>query len=643
MTYFALARRWRPQTFAEVAAQSHVTETLLKAIESGRVASAYLFSGPRGSGKTTAARLLAKAVNCDQPKAGEPCGKCTSCLAIAEGRSLDVLEIDGASNNSVDDVRELRESVRYAPSVPGKRKIYIVDEVHMLSTGAFNALLKTLEEPPAHVVFVFATTEARKVPATILSRCQRFDFRRLHVDEIRARLAHIVKHEKLDLEPDALFLLAKRADGSLRDGLSLLDQVLSSTSGTIRASQVAEILGVVPEDLYFDLTTAIRARDAARALGVLHTALRAGSDPASFALGVVEHLRNLMLLAVDPELRGNVTLGEVHLRRAEELSREFSREDLLYLLQRAAAVHDEVRRASQPSVVLEAALVEMAHFESRVALSELLERMGGPGPGAPPAGAGSGTAASARGVAAGGRTASGRGGARAETELTGLPMDPAAARVETPAVLDATPLPAIAVPARIAASAVLPLAAGGPRPASASVAPRAAGSSAAATVVALDLEVVRARWTEFTQALRASKAMLAHCLAEGQPVRFESGKLEVWFAPEQNFHQHLFEDALRKRELEPYLKAFFGRAMQVGLAPATSRPADGAAIGIADGTSAGTVTTTATSGAARLTTEDVLRGRRDALADVVERTPGLDDIITAFDGEVLDDSQPDPR
>src|SRR5262245_38629580 len=397
MSYTAMARRYRPQRFADVAAQSHVTETLKSALsgkrpaasekrasagekspgkgeksgdKSGdRVAAAYLFAGPRGSGKTTVARILAKAVNCPNVQGGEPCGECDTCKSIAEGRSLDVLEIDGASNNSVDDVRELRENVRYAASEPGKRKVYIIDEVHMLSAGAFNALLKTLEEPPSHVLFVFATTEPRKVPQTILSRCQRFDFRRLQSSEILERLQDICKREQVDIEPAALFVIAKRADGSLRDGLSLLDQVISSTSGRIREPEVARLLGLVRDELYLDLGEAILAHDPVRALGLLHQALGEGADPSSFALGLVEHLRNLLLLSVDSGLQKSVQLGDAELERAQELAKRFRTEDLLFLLNRAAVVYEETRTLGSPSVVLEAAIVELARFESRVVLS----------------------------------------------------------------------------------------------------------------------------------------------------------------------------------------------------------------------------------------------------------------------------------
>jgi DNA polymerase-3 subunit gamma/tau len=609
MSYLAMARRFRPQRFSEVAAQTHITETLRRALESDRVASAYLFAGPRGSGKTTVARILAKAVNCDHAQSGEPCAECESCRGIADGRSLDTLEIDGASNNSVDDVRELRENVGYAASSPGKRKIYIIDEVHMLSTGAFNALLKTLEEPPSHVVFVFATTEPRKVPQTILSRCQRFDFRRLLIEEIRERLQGICKKEKVDIEPAALFVIAKRADGSMRDGMSLLDQVISSTSGSIRESQVADVLGLVREEIYIDLSEAILEHDAVRALQLLHAALREGSDPAGFALGLVEHLRNLLLLSVDASLRGTVQLGESHLQRAEALAARFRTEDLLYLLNRAAALHEEARNVSNPAVSLEAAMVEMARFESRVLLSEVLERLGGEAEGPAPSDRGGG-----------------RSGVAGRTRSTASTPSRGSSRTGGRKALEASERPSSATTSR-------PLAAGGPLTpptlpeASAASAPvwtessHSAAPSATQDVpaAALDVDSIRARWSDFTHVVGGSKAMLAQCLSEGIPTRLDGSILEVRFAKGDSFHMSLLEVPGTRAELETQLHTFFGRPPQVRLG---------------EGRAQAEIVSESTS---RLTEVDIADSRRAAVDDVVRRTPRLQDILDAFDGEILED------
>jgi DNA polymerase-3 subunit gamma/tau len=592
MTYKALALQFRPETFADVVAQEHVTETLLAAVAQGRVASAYLFSGPRGSGKTTVARLLAKAVNCDKPVQGEPCTKCDPCRNIKDGKSLDVLEIDGASNNSVDDVRELRENVRYAASAPGKRKVYIVDEVHMLSAGAFNALLKTLEEPPAHVVFVLATTEARKVPATILSRCQRFDFRRLSIATIQDRLQWVCKEKDIDIDADALFALSKHADGSLRDGLSLLDQVSSGTDDRIDAATVATVLGLVREDTYLDVLAAVASRDAKRAIELLHEALGAGADPGSFALGLVEHLRNLLLLATDASLAGSVQLADEHLKRAIELAARFRQEDLLHLLNRMALIYEDVRTMSSPSLILEAAMVELARFESRVLLRDVLDKLGSGGDPAP--GGGAETAGQRRRSDPGPPARVRRAEAPAERAgPRGAADGPTPGQVERRA---AAPEPAVGGPPTWRSGS--------------SAAGRAPGGP-------LDLSVVRAHWEPFTRVVQQSRAMVAQCLADGQPEALEGSVLRIGFPTEHSFHTSLLQDPTRTRELEEIFQAYFGQRLTIRVGAAQAeRPA----------------------ATARISPQDVAESRRAAAADILQSTPRLREILDAFDGEILDDT-----
>ncbi|HYE58754.1 MAG TPA: DNA polymerase III subunit gamma/tau, partial [Rhodothermales bacterium] len=294
MRYLVSARKYRPQRFAELVGQEHVAETLRNALRLDRLAHAYLFSGPRGVGKTTAARLLAKAINCEVPietrPDAEPCRQCDSCRAFEEGRSLNIIEIDAASNNKVDDIRELRDTVRVPPQ-GARRKVYIVDEVHMLSTSAFNALLKTLEEPPPYVLFIFATTEPHKVLPTILSRCQRFDFRRIAVEETVEHLKNIAAEEGIEADDASLLLIARKGDGALRDALSAFDQAVALCGTTLRYRELADALGVVDVDLYFEVSERVAARDAAGLLDLVDRLVRRGYDLSEFALGLQEHLR----------------------------------------------------------------------------------------------------------------------------------------------------------------------------------------------------------------------------------------------------------------------------------------------------------------------------------------------------------------
>ena len=302
MSYLVLARKYRPQTFDEVVKQGHITRTLKNAISAGRVAHAILFSGPRGTGKTTVARILAKAMNCKDGPVPVPCNQCSSCKEITAGNAADVFEIDGASNNSVDQIRDLRGNVKYMPA-HSLYKIYIIDEVHMLSIAAFNALLKTLEEPPSHVMFIFATTEPRKIPITILSRCQRHDFRRIDVESISEHMEKICKKEDVEINPKSLGLIAREANGSMRDGLSLLDQVMSCIQGTISHDQVLDILGIVDREIIFKISGAVLREDIAEILDILDEVYSAGHDMKKLYANLIEHFRNLLIVKMGEKNR----------------------------------------------------------------------------------------------------------------------------------------------------------------------------------------------------------------------------------------------------------------------------------------------------------------------------------------------------
>lgn len=305
MSYLVLARKHRPQTFDEVVGQEHITDLLKKAIKADRLAHAYLFCGPRGTGKTSCARILAKSLNCEKGPTLKPCGKCSACQEIAKGTSFDVLEIDGASNRGIDEIRTLRENVKFAPSY-GRYKIYIVDEVHMLTTEAFNALLKTLEEPPEHVKFIFATTAPNKVPATIISRCQRFDFKRIPIKTIVELLTEVSKKEKFKINQDALYAIGKAAQGSLRDALSILDQLSALSEEGIASDDVFSMLGLVETQLLFELADALSKKDCALSLQVLEKIIDKGKDIKQLAKDITEHFRHLMIIKV-----GGKSLGRL--------------------------------------------------------------------------------------------------------------------------------------------------------------------------------------------------------------------------------------------------------------------------------------------------------------------------------------------
>jgi DNA polymerase III subunit gamma/tau len=350
----AFYRKWRPQRWDQVVGQEHIIKTLENTVIADRVAHAYLFAGPRGTGKTTTARLLAKAVNCLDPDlAKRPCDQCSHCLAVSQGRFLDLIEIDAASNTSVEDVRDLRDKINFSPN-QGRFKVYIVDEVHMLSTAAFNALLKTLEEPPSHAMFILATTEVHKIPATVLSRCQRHEFRRIPVAEIASHLTQMVRSENIQVDDDALLLVARQATGSLRDAISLLDQ-LASAGTRITLDFAHSVLGTAASQAVLDIINAYVDKDAARGLDLIHTALDTGADPRQFARQIVDYLRSLLLIKMkNADQVEATTETRAHMARHAHY---FSTPRLLEVIQIFNRAALDAKVSWQPALPLELAFI----------------------------------------------------------------------------------------------------------------------------------------------------------------------------------------------------------------------------------------------------------------------------------------------
>ena len=491
VSYRVFARKYRPQTFDEVVGQGHITRTLQNAIAQNRLAQAYLFVGPRGIGKTSTARILAKALNCVQGPTVTPCGVCDACREIAEGNSLDVLEIDGASNNSVDHIRELRENAAFAPA-RGPYKIYLVDEVHMLSTAAFNALLKTLEEPPAHVKFIFATTEAQKVPATITSRCQRFDLRRIPADLIAAHLQHIARQETVALDDAAALAVAKGADGGLRDAESMLDQLVAFCGEKITAEDVLTVFGFTAAETVEALGAKIFAQDAPAALALVAEQAANGKDLSRLMADMIAHLRDLLVRSVQP---GGAAPAP--------------RERLLALLDHFSEVEGRLRWASDKRLYFDVAVIKAVHLLGEATLDEVIDTL----------------------VAIGG------GENLPERPRPALRVAPAPA-APPPPVVAAAPAPALI-------SLPDPAPAATPRIEEPTEEPEA---PAVAPEVAAALEGPAGAWRKVTAKLTAESPIRFGWLERGEFLGWEGGRVRVRFpVSDQDQTDSLFWDDVRKR------------------------------------------------------------------------------------------------
>jgi len=371
MTYKVLSLKWRPQSFKDVIGQEHVTRTLTNAFKKDRVAQAYILTGPRGVGKTTTARIIAKALNCPQSEAGNPCNKCNVCQEITDGRNLDVLEIDGASNRGIEEIRNLREQIKYAP-MNGPYKIFIIDEVHMLTNQAFNALLTTLEEPPAHGKFILATTDIHKVPSTIISRCQRFDFNRITDPVINKRLAHIIKSENFLIDDESLSAISRKADGSMRDALSILDQVIAYAGDKISFADVSIVIGLIPVDIYFEFSAALETKNSAQLLDVIKKIKSTSFPLEDVVQGLNQHFRNLMISTIKD---GADILGltKEHSRHYSESALTWDRKDLLRYSKILNELEYSLKKATQPNILFDMTVFKLLEMDRSVSIENLLQ------------------------------------------------------------------------------------------------------------------------------------------------------------------------------------------------------------------------------------------------------------------------------
>ncbi|MBL7158698.1 MAG: DNA polymerase III subunit gamma/tau [Candidatus Omnitrophica bacterium] len=502
MAYLSLARKYRPQNFDEIVGQAHIATTLKNAISQDKVAHAYLFTGSRGVGKTSTARILAIALNCEKGPTNNPCGKCVACTEIKNARSLDVIEIDGASNRGIDEIRNLKENTRFSP-MSSRFKIYIIDEVHMLTPEAFNALLKTLEEPPAHVKFIFATTQPHKVLPTVMSRCQRFDFRRIPAQGIVAKLKEIKTKEKINLKDEAVFLVAKAADGSLRDAEVMLDQLSSFAKGKIEAADVVEMLGLLESRALFDIAEALVKNEKEKILEDINALIDSGKDPAFIASSLVEHFRNMMVVKVAEKKSAYLVLSEEDFTALAEQAKSFSLDEILYVIYALARAIELIKKTSLGRIPLEVALVKLTEKSRFTDIKEIMDRISSIKP----------TSNYARRV----------------EKITSPVQAPESAPEEAPKN----------APKDVPKEAV------------------------SAEKDILSLQKIKLNWQQILTFIKQKKMSVATFLRDGEPVRVENSALVIGFGPASGFHKDALDYNANKDIVCEAVKTFAGEDLKI--------------------------------------------------------------------------------
>ncbi|MEZ5359928.1 MAG: DNA polymerase III subunit gamma/tau [Candidatus Zixiibacteriota bacterium] len=523
MSYQVLALKYRPLVFEDIIAQSHVTKTLARAVETGRIAHGYLLTGPRGTGKTTTARILAKALNCVEGPTATPCNKCPACKEITAGSSLDVLEIDAASNTGVDDVRTLRENIRYLPT-SGKKRVFIIDEVHRLSGSAFDALLKTLEEPPEHAVFIFATTEPHKVPQTILSRTQRYDFRRVSTGDLVEHMKNLAKKESVEIDGEALFLIARKGDGSVRDSLSLFDQMIALTDGKITAQITSRTLGIVDRQLFAKLIEIIAAGKTDEIFNLVKILFQSGADITEFVNDFITYLRNLLVQKSTQDAEQFLDVSEAEKEALVKQATYFTESDILRMIQVLSELLKQLKSGYDEKTFLEICLVRLARMESSIALQEVIDRLNklsaSVSAGQPPA----------------------------DSSLFGSRVPPAAAPQKKTSGIDSHRATQPAPP---------------PPPPPPPPQETSTETSEFSGITSLNLPRVQVSWSKFLELLKKKKAMLASQLMMATVKSVENNKITIAFGPSGETNKMVVDKPESKSVIEDALKDFYQLTVRI--------------------------------------------------------------------------------